>query len=208
MVLWRDGGEHKDELGEAGGEGLKRDRFIDEITRLRVDVLSLPQLVFFDEIDRSLRKVATLDFQRWHPEILNKWPESIANAAAKVEQNDGFSTLTLLFGLVELLAELSELSRQVMPVLVKVCRVLLVENVPVPPCVNLQPLDAHLGQFGRTFVLNNRLSLRRHLLVPFVIPDLAVDFICGRALLGFSDGVDGFHRLSTWLFLFRICFDH
>ena len=116
-------------------------------------MLSLPKLVFFDEIDSALREVTALDLERRHSKVLNQWPECIAYTAAKVKQHNWFCCIcTSLFGLFQFLAELLKLPRQVVPIFVEVCRVLLVKNVPVFACIDLQSFDASLGKFRRALI--------------------------------------------------------
>ena len=64
-----------------------------------------------------------------------------------------------------------------MPILVKVSRVLLVEDVPVFASIDLQPLDPHLSQLGHSLLPDYLFSFLRHLEGPLVVADLAVDLL-------------------------------
>ena len=88
MILGRDGGEDKDKLGKAGCERRERNLLFDQITRFSVNMLGLPKLVLFDEIDSALGEVTALDFERRHAKVLKQRPECIAYTATKVKQHD------------------------------------------------------------------------------------------------------------------------
>ena len=86
LVIRRlNGREDKDELPKRCRERRERYLFVHQITRLCINVLLLPELVFFDEVDGSLSKVTALDLQRRHAESRDKRPERIPYSTAKIQ---------------------------------------------------------------------------------------------------------------------------
>lgn len=61
---------------------------MDQVARVCIDPICLVQFVLLDKVDGSLREITALDAERRLSKGLNEGPESIADAAPKIEQGD------------------------------------------------------------------------------------------------------------------------
>ena len=153
-----------------------------------INVLSFPELVFFDKVDSPLWEVTALDFEWRHTIVFDEWPESVTYTAPQVKQHYRLLLTTVrAFSFFKFIAELSELPRQIVPVFVKLRRVLLIKYVPVASSIELQSLNSHLGQFRYTLIWDDLLSISRPLFIPLIISDLTVYLPSGCMLLRFLD---------------------
>ena len=132
-------------------------------------MVSLVQFILLDEIDGALGEITAL-YTKWrHAKCPHKRPEGVSDTAPQIQEHDSFFGPSRYLSSLQGLTQLNELPRQVVPIFVEVCRVLLIKDVPVASSIKFKPLDPHLCQLWHTLIGDNLLSRTRHVLTPLVV---------------------------------------